>query len=185
MGLQKVGHDWETFTSLHFKWLNKRDVHRFVTFDKVYVHTTPSSHISLGNLFLLDVMADRITLSPSLKTCKTDSKCNATSLCRIPRAETVIIQLAIDTSILCYWGNTSSKDRNVSSFPIFFPGLRESSKPIQGSCISKSFLFLSPFYWQRQKKVRTSLMVQWLRTCLAMPGMQAWSLAGELISHMA
>ena len=43
-------------------------MHRFVTFEKVYVHTTPSSHISLGNLFLLDVMADRITLSPSLKS---------------------------------------------------------------------------------------------------------------------
>ena len=43
-------------------------MHRFVTFEKVYVHTTPPSHISLQNVFLPNVMADRITLSPSLKS---------------------------------------------------------------------------------------------------------------------
>ena len=43
-------------------------MHRSVTFKKVYVHTTPPSHISLRNMFLLNVMADGITFSPSLKS---------------------------------------------------------------------------------------------------------------------
>ena len=38
--------------------------------------------------------------------------------------------------------------------------------------------------WRRREdREGTSLVVQWLRTCLAMQGMRVWSLVGELRSH--
>ena len=40
------------------------------------------------------------------------------------------------------------------------------------------------FYHRSQNDIRgTSLVVQWLRICLAMQGTQVWSLVGELRSH--
>ena len=41
------------------------------------------------------------------------------------------------------------------------------------------------FHMQKSKPLGTSLMVQWLRLCLPMQGVQFQSLVMELRSHMA